>query len=568
MIARGALLLSGSAAALFCVLAFAGCDGSDERTDDSPKPDETPKPDERPVQTDPAPDPAAAVLTPEQFDKGKFIYFNTCAGCHGTLRGGATGPELSPEKIAKLGKDYVKKILNQGTPQGMPSWGAQGVLSPVEISLMADYLSVAPPQPPMMNRKQMEETWQVLVPPDKRPAAPAHSRNWENFFGVILRDAGKVAIIDGDTKERVALIDSGFAVHILRSSASGRYFYSIGRDAKVTLIDLWMDPPQEVARIKVGYDARSIEVSKYKGPEGDFEDRFAVVGCYWPPHMVVLDGLTLQPRKVVSTSGYTYDTEEPLVEARVASIVASHHSPSWIVCVKELGYVWMVDYSDVENLRITQIEAERFLHDGGWDSTKRYFLVAANMRNTVCVIDAKEQKLVARVEVGIKPHPGRGANFVDPEFGPVWGTVHLGSPDLCLIGTDPEGHPEHAFKNVRTLPLLSGGSLFLKTHPESKHLWADHVLNSDLAIARKILVWDRTDFSKEPREIQVADHGRVVHFEYDKSGKEVWVSVWDQQGEIVVYDDETLEEKCRIRGDWLRTPTGKFNVYNTAHDVY
>ncbi len=67
---------------------------------------------------------------------------------------------------------------------------------------------------------------------------------------------------------------------------------------------------------------------------------------------------------------------------------------------------------------------------------------------------------------------------------------------------------------------------------------------------------------------KVAERGRVVHFEYNRGGNEVWVSVWHKQGEIVIYDDRTLKEKTRIRGDWLVTPTGKFNVYNTAHDVY
>jgi nitrite reductase (NO-forming)/hydroxylamine reductase len=44
--------------------------------------------------------------------------------------------------------------------------------------------------------------------------------------------------------------------------------------------------------------------------------------------------------------------------------------------------------------------------------------------------------------------------------------------------------------------------------------------------------------------------------------------VWDKQGEIVIYDDKTLKEKQRIKGDWLVTPTGKFNVYNTMNDIY
>jgi nitrite reductase (NO-forming)/hydroxylamine reductase len=59
-----------------------------------------------------------------------------------------------------------------------------------------------------------------------------------------------------------------------------------------------------------------------------------------------------------------------------------------------------------------------------------------------------------------------------------------------------------------------------------------------------------------------------VHFEYNKEGTEVWVSGWDRKGQLVVYDDKTLDEVARLSGDWLVTPTGKFNVFNTAEDVY
>lgn len=93
----------------------------------------------------------------------------------------------------------------------------------------------------------------------------------------------------------------------------------------------------------------------------------------------------------------------------------------------------------------------------------------------------------------------------------MWSTNHLGEGSLIAIGTDPENNAEHAW--------------------------------------------------------EVADYGRAVHFEYNKDGTEVWVSVWgnaDQPGktgEIVIYDDATLEEIIRIPD--LVTPTGKFNVYNT-----
>lgn len=37
---------------------------------------------------------------------------------------------------------------------------------------------------------------------------------------------------------------------------------------------------------------------------------------------------------------------------------------------------------------------------------------------------------------------------------------------------------------------------------------------------------------------------------------------------LVVVDDKTLKLKKVIKDDRLVTPTGKFNVYNTIHDVY
>ena len=76
----------------------------------------------------------------------------------------------------------------------------------------------------------------------------------------------------------------------------------------------------------------------------------------------------------------------------------------------------MVDYEDLNALKTTEIATARFLHDGGWDSTKRYFLVAANQSNKIAVVDAKEDKLVEAGGCKI-PHPGRGANFVHPKFG-------------------------------------------------------------------------------------------------------------------------------------------------------
>jgi len=515
---------------------------------------------------------ARSTLSDADFAWAKQTYFERCAGCHGTLRKGATGPALTPDVTAPKGTLALSAIIFNGTNKGMPDWGKQGFFTQEQTDLMAEFLQNEPPAPPELSLEQMKASWKVFIEPKDRPTSPQTSRDWENYFVVTLRDAGQVAVIDGDTYEVVNTVNTGYAVHITRMSATGRYAYVIGRDGKVAMVDLWMDVPDKVAEVQICYDARSVEVSKYHGEKGDFTDKYAIVGCYWPPHFAILDGQTLEPFKVVSTRSYTYDTEEYHPEPRVAAILASHFEPEWIVNVKETGQVWLVNYTDPVNPTIKMIEAERFLHDGGVDSTKRYFLVAANQSNKVAVIDLKDGELEALVDTPAVPHPGRGANWIDPEFGPVWSTTHLGDVFMTSIATDPEGHPDSAWKAVRTTELPGSGSLFIKTHPNSEWIWADMVLNSDPALSRTVCVIAKSDPGKTHKCWEISDYGRAVHMEYNRQGTEVWISVWGtadvpgQTGEIVIYDDTTLEEKARIPD--LITPTGKFNVFNTVNDVY
>lgn len=518
--------------------------------------------------------PGAPDLTEAEFEKAKQIYFERCAGCHGVLRKGATGKPLTPDITQERGMDYLKAFISYGSPAGMPNWLTSGDFNEDEVELMAKYIMHEPPQPPEFSLADMKDTWEVIVPPEDRPTRQMNDLNLENIFSVTLRDAGQIALIDGDSKEVVKIIDTGYAVHISRMSASGRYVMVIGRDALINMIDLWPEEPQTVAKIKVGMEARSVETSKYKG----WEDKYAIAGTYWPPQFVIMDGQTLEPRKVVGTRGMTVDPQEYHPEPRVAAIVASHEHPEFIVNVKETGKIKLVNYEDLDNMSITTIDAARYLHDGGWDSSMRYFLTAANNSNKIAVVDAQDRNLEAMIDVGKIPHPGRGANFVDPEHGPVWATSHLGDQTIQMIGTDPEGHPDNAWKVVRTVDGQGGGSLFVKTHPESDNLWVDTALNPNEAISQSIAVFDINDFDAGYEVLPIAEWAdlgegpkRVVQPEYNRAGDEVWFSVWntqDKNSAIVVVDDETRELKKVLKGDYMVTPTGKFNTYNTQHDVY
>jgi nitrite reductase (NO-forming)/hydroxylamine reductase len=445
------------------------------------------------VEVAAAEDGGPATLTNAEFAQAQDIFFNRCAGCHGTLRAGATGPNIQPERTTQIGTPALLATLRHGLPGGMPAWGDAGILSEDEIRIMANFVQMPPPDPPRKPLEEITASWTLEVPVDQRPTEPQTDRNWENFFGVVLRDAGQVAILDGDTKELINIVETGFAVHILRSSSTGRYFYAVGRDGRVTLIDLWAETPDRVAQVQGCIDARSIEGSKYEG----YEDRYLIQGCYWPPQYIVYDGLTLEPLSVTGVEGNTFDTDEPLEEVRIAAIVASHFDPVWVMGLKESGHVGIVDYSQPGFPLVSRIPAERFLHDGGWDHSGRYFLIAANNRDRMAVVDVQEQELVAVFETGIKPHPGRGANWQDPEYGWVNATTHIGQGLLAVYGTDPENRPEHAWQVVREVPLQGTGSLFIKTHPNSAWLWMDMPLNNDPEGARQVCV-----YSKESGEVE------------------------------------------------------------------
>lgn len=519
-------------------------------------------------------------MSQAEFDEANTIYFERCAGCHGVLRKGATGKPLTPDLTRELGYDYLKTFIEYGSPAGMPNWGTSGQLDERQVDLMTRYVLQDPASPPEWGMPEMKNSWQVVVKPEDRPTEKQNDWDLENLFSVTLRDAGQIALIDGASYEIRKVLDTGYAVHISRMSASGRYLLVIGRDGKVDMIDLWMEDPSIVATIKIGAEARSVETSKMEG----WEDKYAIAGAYWPPQYVIMDGQTLEPLKIVSTRGNIYDEQTYHPEPRVAAILSSHYRPEFLVNIKETGKIQLVDYTDLKNLKITEIEAERFLHDGGLDSTKRYFITAANARGKLVVIDTKDGELEAITDTGGEtPHPGRGANFVHPTYGPVWATSHLGDDSVALIGTDPEGHADNAWKIVDSFPALGGGSLFVKTYPGSNHLYVDATLNPEPSISGSVAVFKIDQMKGDGSDPEIITlpitewagisegQPRVVQGEFNKDGTEIWFSVWngkDQESAIVVVDDKTLELKHVIKDPRLVTPTGKFNVKNTQGDIY
>jgi nitrite reductase (NO-forming)/hydroxylamine reductase len=349
----------------------------------------------------------------------------------------------------------------------------------------------------------------------------------------------------------------------LHAKDPGRFWYTMGRDGKLTKIDLWATPDKmKVAEVQVAYDARDVAVS------GD--GKYIIGGGYWPPHFAIVDAHTMEPLKVVSSRGVNVDGDY-VEESRVAAIYDTPNQSSWLVAMKELGQMWQVDYSDLDNLRIDKIDSARFLHDGFFDPTGRYFQIAANASNKMVVVDTETRKLEAMIDVDKLPHPGPGANWVDPKCGPVAGSTHLGVGLVSVWGNDPKGHKDNAWKMCYEVE-TDGPGVFIRTHPKSDYIWADQTKHPEPEVQQSVQVIDKKTH-KIVKTIRLTEKKgyAAVHFEFNDDGSEVWVSVWNRSdskepnGEIVIFDAKTLKEKKRIKG--LYAPTGKFNVHNRINHV-
>jgi nitrite reductase (NO-forming) / hydroxylamine reductase len=503
-------------------------------------------------------------ISVEEFDEARRLYYGNCTGCHGVLREGTAGNPLTPEIMRERGTEYLQAVINYGASSGMPNWGTAELLTPKQINLLARFLQHPVPQPPDMDEFQIRDGWQQLRAVGDRPTRPRHKYDLDGMFVVTLHDLGQVMLIDGRSRDIIATIDVGSSPHKVTASASGRYLYVICRDGTLSLIDLYAATPERVATVRVGYEARAVGASMHP----DYEDRYVMAGAYWPPHLLLLDGQTLEPLRLVSTRGYSSKGRRYHPEPRVTDIVGSPEHPEFVAQIKETGQVYLFPYGRLDPLQIRKLETVRELRAGSSSLDGRYYLTPADT-NAVSVVDLKEQRIAAEIPARVFGG-GTGVAYRHGKLGPVWVTSTMVDPELLVIGTDPERHAASAWQIAARTSGPAAGSLFLATHPRSAHLWMDTPLAANPQFSQSVAVFRRDALDAGYRPLPIGDWSglaegprRAVQPTFDDTGREVWVLVWnpqDQSSAIVIVDDATLEPKTTITDPRLITPTRIYNV--------
>ncbi|MFC2030551.1 cytochrome D1 domain-containing protein [Chloroflexota bacterium] len=479
---------------------------------------------------------AGGAVAPALFE-GKAVsaaFTDSCSGCHGPNREGATGPALIPGRLTS-NDDFYFDIVKNGRPGTvMPAWGPTGMTDEEIWSLVGFMRSEPSAEAIQWEMDQIAATREVLVAEATLPETPIHDGNLDNLMLVTEREARSIAVFDGDTHRLLAHIPASYRAHgYAFDPTSDRWAYNVGRDGWLFKIDLYT--LQAVSRVRVGLDSRGLAISD--------DGQHLIVGNYIPNSAVILDAKTLEPQKVIVTEGNNPQGE--FVSSRVcitSDVSPEKVGPYFILALKEAGQMWRIDYSRPD-FPIDKVEGVgNILHDGFLSPDNRSFYIASQNDNWMAVIDVENWKLVAKIPTGDTPHPGSGAAW--EANGKTYGaTVHAGEGKITVW--------DLADNQIVADIATSGPGLFIRSHHDNPNVWADTLFGDP---PNRIYVFDGQSFEL----VHVVEEGlQTLHPEFTDDGRFVYISDW-QGNTVRVYNADTFEKIAEI-GD-ITTPTGIFNT--------
>ncbi|MCW5699037.1 MAG: c-type cytochrome [Rhodospirillales bacterium] len=495
----------------------------------------------------------ATSLRAEETPNAVRAFTEHCAECHGGDRLGRMGPALLPENLGRLRKPAAIDVVTNGRPATqMPAFGA--TLSDAEIAAVVDLIYTPLPSVPQWAMPEIQATHIVHNPLASLPDVPVHDADPLNLFTVVEAGDHHVTILDGDRFEPLWRFPTHFALHGgAKYSPDGRFVYLASRDGWLEQHDLFSLKP--VAEIRVGVNIRNIAVSS--------DGRWVMAGNMLPHTLVILDARELAPIKVISVVGDKDQT------SRVSAVYTAPPRQSFVVALKDIPEIWEIKYQDnpkpvptgfVHSHRpgmiegtfdfgpfpVRRIKLDDYLDDFFFDLAYRNLIGAARNAKNGQVINLNVGRKVADLALDGLPHLGSGIIF-DYEGRSVLATPHLKQPTVSVIDMTSW----NTIKRIDTL----GPGFFMRSHENTPYAWVDVFFGEHRDAVHVI---DKRTL-EIVRTLRPAPGKTAAHVEFTKDGRFALLSVWDDDGAIVVYDAATLEEVKRIP---MRKPVGKYNVHN------
>ncbi|WP_299936242.1 nitrite reductase [uncultured Pelagimonas sp.] len=479
-------------------------------------------------------------------------YVEFCSDCHDANRLGGTGPALIPQTLKRMRGPKVEAVIRDGrvTTQ-MPGFSED--LSEERIAELATYLKTPLEAVPPWGEEQIMAS-RVMDEDYASVDAPVWSSDPMNITLAVETGDHHVSVLDGDTFEVLDRFATPFAVHGgPKFDPNGRFVFIMSRDGWVQKYDIWA--LKQVGRVRAGLNSRNIAMS------GD--GKWLAVANYLPNTLTILSTDDLSVAEVHDVKG------KDGTPSRVSAVYQAPPRESFVLALKDVPEIWEVSYSKHPDLNyfagglahdwkiegpvpqdtrfpIRKITTPDYLDDFFFDQTYEYVMGASRKGEDGLVIDLVIGQKVADLELAGMPHLGSGITWQHGDS-TVMATPHLKDATISVIDMS-------TWKTVKTIP-TEGPGFFMRSHKNSKYVWADVFFGPNKDVMH-IIDKETLEIVKSMRPVPGAT---VAHVEFTKDGSHALVSVWEDDGEVLVYDAETLEIVKRLP---MRKPSGKYNVWN------
>ncbi|WP_193368798.1 nitrite reductase [Pelagibius marinus] len=484
---------------------------------------------------------------------GPALYEEHCAACHGADRLGGTGPALIPEALSRLRGAKLSTIIAGGrAATQMPAFA--GTLSEEEIAALAAFVRVPLAQVPAWGAEQI--TASRTFAPDYTPAgAPVFEADPLNLFLVVETGDHHVSVLDGDRFTVMDRFPTPFAVHGgPKFTPDGRFVFIMSRDGWVQKYDLWS--LAEVGRVRAGLNSRNIAISK--------DGLHLAVANYLPRTLTILTTGDLSVERIFDVASKDGTT------SRVSAVYQAPQRDSFILALKDAPEVWEIatdpeagavyegfvhsyEQGMVEALptaeglfALRRIEVTEPIDDFFFTPDYRNLIGASRDGARGVVVNLTVGREIAELPLPGLPHLGSGISWLR-DGRRVMATPHLKEPRLTVIDIE-------SWEVVDTIETLGPG-FFLRSHENSSYVWSDVFFGPNRDVMH-VIDKKSLEIVKTLRPVAGAT---VAHVEFDRDGRHALVSVWEDEGAVIVYDAATLEEVKRLP---MRKPSGKYNVWN------
>ena len=484
------------------------------------------------------------LYTQEAAADAAALYRQHCASCHGAERLGGMGPALLPQNLSRLREGAAREVITDGRAlTQMPGFGTE--LSVAEIADLTGYIYRAPSQTPRWSMADIRASHITHHPAGSLGDKPVFEADLQNLFVVVELGDHHATILDGDSFEPIHRFKTRFALHGgPKFSSDGRFVYFASRDGWISKFDIYN--LKTVAEVRAGINTRNAAVS--------FNNKYVAVGNYLPHNLVILDATDLAPIASIPMENAAGKS------SRVSAVYTAPPRESFIVALKDIPEIREIPYQSIEPgkpVPMRSLVMRDYLDDFFFN--QQYDVVMGASRPSGSgertegasgtVIDLDSGDKLADLAIPGMPHLGSGISW-EYRGKQVMATPNLNTGEVSIIDMQ-------SWDVLETLE-TEGPGFFMRSHTRSPYAWVDVFFGPN---RDKVHVFDKRTLSLV-KTLRPAPGKTAAHVEFTRDGRYALLSIWDMDGEVIVYDATTLEEVKRLP---MSKPSGKYNVYNKTH---